>query len=411
MQSYYGAGFAHAAQITSNLWLRPQRGCAVTVRIGKIRFDDWVSLELPGGWSDTFVFQTSPTDGLPPADYARVIRSLIPPVLKLRKSASLWVQCGKPRAEHSRNASESVGEGRWFIQEIRQALWGLPAPVAVTSDSVRPQIWDFSFFPWVDSEILSRPPTAEPYLKGKNLSSSALGCLQVLARANCAYTAEVASLVGFSLTTTRKALHALDENGYIQLIEKGKYPFWKIRRPGLSIALRSWRLPPGRAFSGRKERGRSACKERENNQPKKLRSSSGRHRRTARLWPAWLRRGWPQAQIWAGWSEVSCGRSRPDALCWGRLDGHETLFWLEVESGNTSSEILRKKMIWRINQALIYARRFSARLVFAFLGPPWVRAEGVKVFRDLPDDVAVVVEDWKAFGELPAPDWGKVKWV
>jgi hypothetical protein len=92
------------------------------------------------------------------------------------------------------------------------------------------------------------------------------------------------------------------------------------------------------------------------------------------------------------------------------LDGHETLFWLEVESGNTSSEILRKKTIRRVNQALIYARGYSVKLVFALLGPPWVCKEVVKVFRDLPDDVAVVVEDWKAFGELPTPEWGRVKW-
>ena len=230
-----------------------------------------------------------------------------------------------------------------------------------------------------------------------------------MARADCAYTAEVASLSNISLTTARKALHALEKSGYIRLSESGKYPFWKTRRPGLSVALRSWGLPPGRSFSGRKERGRSACKEREIPKPKR-RSSAGRHRRTARLWPAWLRRAWPQAEIWAGWSEVSCGRTRPDALCWGLVEGHETLFWLEVESGNTSSEILRKKTIRRVNQALIYARRFSVRLVFAFLGPPWVREEGIKVFRDLPHDIAVVVEDWKAYGELPVPQWGKVRW-
>jgi len=382
----------------------------MTVRIGKVRFDDWVSLKLPGGWSDTFIFQASPTDGLPPADYAGVIRSLIPSVLKLRKSASLWVQCAESRPEHNRIASESFGEGRWFVQGMRQALWGLPAPVAVTSGSVRPQIWDFSFFPWVDYEPLPRPPLAEPYLEGKSLRSSERDCLRVLARADCAYTAEVASLANISLTTTRKALRVLENYRYVRLIEEGKYPFWKIRRPGLSTALRSWGLSPGCTFLGRKERGRPACKERQIPKPKKRRSSAGRHRRTARLWPAWLRRAWPQAQIWAGWSEVSCGRTRPDALCWGRLDGYETLFWLEVESGNSSSEILREKTIRRINQALIFARGFSVRLVFAFLGPPWVRNEGTKVFYDLPDDVAVVVEDWKAFGELPVPEWGKVRW-
>lgn len=382
----------------------------MTVRIGKVRFDDWVSLELPGGWSDTFIFRATLTDGLPPADYARIIRSLISPVLKLRKSASLWVQCVKSRTGHNRKAVESFGEGRWFAQEMRQALWGLPAPVAVTSDAVQPQIWDFSFFPWVDHESLPRPPSAEPYLKGKSLSLSELGCLQVLARADCAYTAEVASLANISLTTARNALRSLEERGHVQQMKAGKYPFWKIRRSGLSVALRSWGLPPGCAFSDRKERGWPACKERERSPRKKRRSSAGRHRRTARLWPAWLRQAWPQAQIWTGWSEVPCGRRRPDALCWGRLDGYEALFWLEVEGGNSSSEILRKKTIRRVNQALIYARGFSVKLVFTLLGPPWVRDEGIKVFCDLPEDVAVVAEDWKLFGELPVPQWGMVQW-
>ena len=238
-----------------------------------------------------------------------------------------------------------------------------------------------------------------------------MGCLQALARADCAYTAEVASLANVSRTTALKALRILEKNNAVQRREDGKYPYWKIRRPGVSMALRSWGLPPGYAFPNRKERGWPACMERGISRKQTRRSSAGRHRRVARLWQAWLRRAWPQAQVWAGWSEVTCGRTRPDALCWGQLGGYETLFWLEVESGNTSSEILRKKTIRRVNQALIYARGFSVRLVFAMLAPPWVLREAVKAFQDLPDDVAVVLDDWKAFGELPVPEWGKVMWV
>mgnify|MGYP001590164520 CR=1 FL=1 len=40
----------------------------------------------------------------------------------------------------------------------------------------------------------------------------------------------------------------------------------------------------------------------------------------ARLWPAWLRKAWPGAETWAGWSEVGLGLIRPDARCWGRLE-------------------------------------------------------------------------------------------
>ena len=28
------------------------------------------------------------------------------------------------------------------------------------------------------------------------------------------------------------------------------------------------------------------------------------HRFIARVWPLWLKRAWPQVEIWAGWSEV-----------------------------------------------------------------------------------------------------------
>lgn len=372
----------------------------MTVRVGKVLFDDWESLKFPGGWSDTFIFQMSPAAGLPPADYARVLRSLIPSVLKLRKSASVWVQVsGKSR------------DGNWFIQAVRHALRGLPAPVAITSGSVLPQIRDFSFYPWMDCHPLPRPPTAEPYLKGKRLSFSEISSLRVLARADCAYTKEIASLAGLSLTTVRSALRTLEEGGFVQSVGERRRPYWRVCRTGLSIALRSWGLPPGYAFPSRKERGRSACKERSAPRRKKRRSSAGRHRRTARLWPAWLRKAWPQVEVWAGWTEVPCAYTRPDSLCWGLLDGYETLFWLEVESGNKSGEILRAKTVWRVNQALVYTRGYQVRLVFIILGLPWVRRDVVKVFYDLPGDVAIVLEDWKAVGELPVPAWGMVRWA
>jgi hypothetical protein len=405
----------------------------MTVRLGDLRFDGWESLELPGGWSDTFILRTSPRDGLPPGDYARVIRSLTFPVMKLRKSASLWV-----RVE---------GEGRWYAQVLRDGLRGMRMPVVVTNTEDRPQLWDFSFAPWVSRSPSPGPPTAEAYLKEERLSQSGLRCLQILARADCGYTAEVASLAGLSLAMARISLQDLTGQKLVERLEGKEYPYWKIRRSGLSMTLRSWGLPPGQSFPRRKEQGRSACEERtapkgnsrnpggmeavsfigkRRGSPRRKdeitfqrevqsddevrRASSGRHRRTARLWPAWLRKAWPQAEIWAGWSEVVCGRLRPDALCWGRLEGQETLFWLEVESGHDDGRELREKTVRRINQALVYARQFPVRLVFALLGPPRVSRELLGSVLDLPGDVAIVVEDWKNFGMLPVIEWGKVKW-
>ncbi|MGD9091407.1 MAG: hypothetical protein PVF74_01060 [Anaerolineales bacterium] len=376
----------------------------MTVRVGKAHFHDWVSLELPGGWSDTFILRMSPLDGLPPADYAWTVRPMALQLLKLRKPASLWVQV--------------EAEGRWYIQEVRHALRGLGLPVAVTKGSSKPQGWEFSFTPWVERQPISPPPSCEPYLAKSELSFPNLSCLRVLARADCAYTAEVASLAGLRLPTARKALHELGERKLVGLRAAGKNPYWKIGRLGLSVALRSWGLAPGVSFPRRKERGLPACKEREKyagenkatTAPKKRRASAGRHRRTARLWPAWLRRAWPRAEVWAGWTEVACGRTRPDALCWGRLEGDEALFWLEVEVGNASGEVLRSKILRRVNYAILYARRIPVRLVFTLLGPPWVRQEIVRIFRNLPEDVAVVLEDWKAFGELPISELGRAGW-
>jgi hypothetical protein len=89
---------------------------------------------------------------------------------------------------------------------------------------------------------------------------------------------------------------------------------------------------------------------------------------------------------------------------------------LEVERGNhltvETLEALQRKLISRFNRALVYARRFQTspgtrlRLVFAVLGPERVQQVARNVFYDIPQDSAVVIEDWKAFEKLPAPAWG-----
>ena len=429
----------------------------MSVRVGDLLFHEWQSLELPGGWSDTFVFRMSPTDGLPPGDYADVVRLMAVPLRRLRPAASLWVQIehAQLRGEYPAAAGFSpipgggVSEGKatgmqeadWYQAEVRHALRGLPVPFAVTKRESPPQLWDFSHFPRLDRSPFPRPPSAGSYLKEEPMRPSELACLRVLARADCAYTAEVASLAGLSRTGARIALAGLQERRLVEFQVRGKFPLWKLQRSGLSLALRSWGLPPGSSFQRRKERGRDACTERaqlgwEENGPlllkervifagkeqvsflKNVRSSvgsgrghpnSGRHRRTARLWPAWLRSAWPQVDIWTGWSEVSCGSVRPDALAWGRVGGYETLFWLEVESGNVSLERLERKTRHRINQALLYARRNRIHLVFTILAQPWVRQELARILCNLPPDLCILLGDWLAFGSLPKPEWGRVR--
>jgi hypothetical protein len=89
------------------------------------------------------------------------------------------------------------------------------------------------------------------------------------------------------------------------------------------------------------------------------------------------------------------------------MEGAETLFWLEVESGNSSIERLQQKTIQRINQALLFARRCPARLIFTILGPPWVLRGLISTFGEIPPDLSILLGDWMAFGSLPNSRWGE----
>ena len=99
----------------------------------------------------------------------------------------------------------------------------------------------------------------------------------------------------------------------------------------------------------------------------------------------------------------------PDALAWGRLDGWETLFWMEVESGHSSREVLWRKLSRRLNQAYAYTQSLNVRLVFVLLAMPWVQEAARHVLTGVPDTMAVVTGDWKDFGRLPVVEWGKVR--
>ena len=369
------------------------------VRVGSLLFDDWHSLQLNEGWSDTFVYRILATDGLPPVDYARAVRRVVPPLLKLRHSASLWVTV------------ESPSGGTWYSEQVRRTLHGISAPVAVTNGlDTPPQLNDFSFCPWTERIQSPRPPQASnPF--PDDITPNELHCLQVLARLEQAYTLEVASLVGCSRPTARKALKSLYGRGLLDFIPESsnaRYPYWEIRRPGVSLSLRSWGISTGVSFPRRKER-RYGGKKRSDSQ--KMLYIGGRHRYTSRLWPAWLRTAWQgRVTVWAGWSEVFLGGARPDALAWGLLDGREMIFWLEVESGNRSKAEIARKAIRSINKAIRYVGSFSdLDLVIAFLGPPWV-IDGIRAgLHNPPVQVGVVLGSWTDFGVLQEPMRGRIE--
>ena len=363
----------------------------MSVRIGPVTFDAWRSLPLAEKrWSDTVVFPLSAQDGLPPTDYGTIIKSLLPPAAKLRRSLSIWVQVQTP-------------PGQWFLQELSRSLKGSVLPVAVTTGEV-PQAKDFSYMPWTDLRPSPPLPAAEDLFPGE-LSPYELGCLRALARLETAYTAEVASLAGVSIPTARRALKNLARKN-LAALKMGKYPYWTTLRWGVSAALRSWGVPLGISVSNWKERRSGGV---EKASAKTGIDRVGRHLRTARLWPAWLRRAWPQAEIWTGWSEVTIGRlRRPDALSWGRLNGVETLFWLEVERMHRSRAETKERLANRHNRALLYARTFPVHLVFVVLSQAWLSGVVIDGFQNLPNSTAVVLAEWKDFGSLPVPVWGRL---
>lgn len=349
-------------------------------RVGTLFFRSWKAFQFGGQWSDTFIFPISYNAGLPPGDYARALRRMSPTLARLRRGASLWVRVETPG-------------GVWFTSEVRRALKGLPLAVAVTAVGEELSLADFSFVPG-----LCRVPTPQPPIirvDWPEPPGNELRCLQSMARLEEAYTIEVAGQAGLSIPTARQALYGLLERKAVKLDTSGRFPLWQITpRLGVSLALRRWGVPPGYSFAGRGER-KTATNE--------------RHRRVARLWPAWLARALPQAVIWAGWSEARIGRLSPDGLAWGRWEGLETLFWLEAESGHSSSAVIAQKLVERFNKAIVYARSFPVMLVFAVLAPPWVQRLAAEALWEMPQDAAMVAASWTSFGELPAPAWGRAR--
>ncbi len=378
----------------------------MTVRVGSAVFEDHISIEVvPNKWTDTFVLPISHNMALPPWDYAEVVNTVIPSLIKLRRGASLWVPV--------------VAPGKWYFEEVKYALRNASIPVAVTCGRQQPGILDFSRPPGVYDVPCRGGAPVEPR-SGSELSDNELRSLLVMARLTAAYTNEVASSCMMEDRTCRNALRELEQRGYVEYHQNDTYidshlsssrqrsskgekkeediwPYWRIRRPGLSTALRAWGVPAGAEFGYRSERNRLL---------------DSVHRRRSRQWPKWVSKALPHADIYSGWSEVSIPglKANPDALAWGKILDTETLFWLEVESGHSSKNLILEKTTIRWLKASGYAEAVGVRLIFVFLAMPWVRNAARLAFIDVPSTSAVIVADWsrQSFGQLPFPKWGEV---
>ena len=378
----------------------------MSVRVGSAIFEDHVSLEVvPNKWTDTFVLPIRHDRALPPWDYAEAVNTVIPTLEKLRRGASLWVPVMAP--------------GRWYLEEAKYTLRNASIPVAFTNGETLPGILDFSRPPGI-YDVPCKAGTLAENSPIADLSNIALQSLLVMARFTAAYTNEVASCCMIDGRACRSALWELEKQGYVEYHENDAYidshlssarqrssrgekkqtniwPYWRIRRPGLSAALRVWGVPAGAVFSNRSEKNRLL---------------DSVHRRRSRQWPKWVSMAIPHAEIYAGWSEVGIPglKANPDALAWGKLQGLETLFWLEVESGHSSKNLILDKTTVRWLKATGYAEAVGVQLVFVFLAMPWVRDAARLAFIDVPRTSAVIVADWSRqnFGQLPFPKWGEV---
>ena len=170
---------------------------------------------------------------------------------------------------------------------------------------------------------------------------------------------------------------------------------WHPTRKGVSAALRSWGASKGVDFSNIKEL-----------HPDKICTP---HRTNSRRWLAWLRSAYPLTEIWTGWTEVQLPEIsvRPDALAWGRIQGFETLFWLELGDEHKKKEVIKRITRIRLASALEFCQQTGVRLVYAQISPKWVQKAVGMALSPLPPNMAVVMTSTRRFGKLPTVEWGQ----
>lgn len=366
----------------------------MTVRLGDVTFSDWISLKYEGGYTDTFIFDIDALNGLPPFDFHPLLQRLVAELDKKRPGASLWIRVTSP--------------GEWYLMEVKRSMTdGFSVPFVVTSIDKTPDYRSFSFGPRLFSSALLRPPKVDDEVS--RFSREELKCLQVLARNRKGIEEEIASLTGLPETMTYDVLQRLQKSKMVvfklgEQFQKDKskpkkmdpYWMWHPTRKGVSVALRSWGASNGVDFSGAKELN-----------PHLIGTS---HRTNSRRWPAWLRSAYPQVEIWTGWTEVQLPETavRPDALAWGRIQGFETLFWLELGDEHKKKEEIEDITRKRWTEALAFCRETGVRLVYAQVSPDWVKKAALWAFKNLPEDIAVVIGNRRKYGKLPNVEWGKI---
>ena len=365
----------------------------MVVRLGDVTFSDWISLEYEDGFTDTFIFDIDALNGLPPFVYHPLLQRLVAELDKKRPGASLWIRVTSP--------------GEWYLMEVKRSMTdGFSVPYVVTSTDKTPDYHSFSFGPRLFSSSLPRPPKVDDEFS--HFSREELKCLQVLTRNLKGSLEEIASLAGLSETITHDVLQWLQKKKKVifklgEVFQKDKskpkkmdpYWMWHPTRKGVSAALRSWGASKGVDFSGVKELNQHLI--------------GTPHRTNSRRWLAWLRSAYPFTDLWTGWTEVQLPETsvRPDALAWGRVQGFETVFWLEYGDEHKKRMDIQRITRVRLASALIFCQETGVRLVYVQISPKWVQEAVGMALGPLPPDMAAVMTSTRRFGKLPTVEWGK----
>jgi hypothetical protein len=338
---------------------------------------------------DLFRHTISSGDGLPSYAQARIIDMISTQLKKHRYSPCLWVTVDAP--------------GSWYLNEIKRLVRYIIPTIILAPDQDLYDYGDFrckgycpllSLFEEEDfyEAHVSPPFSFADYGLSKE---SVVRVLRILAHLKTAHTKEITSLAGYSKTYVRNLLKELQSRGLIEWKHIGKYDGWAIKTRGMRLAHRSWNVPKGAHFT--QYRG-------------EVRYSGERHRRVSRMWRAWLEAAYPYIEIWECWTEVQMRRGIPDGLAWGHRDGKEILFWLEVDSGHSSRQVMARQYNRRLQLAMDHAYERRITIVFCIMGPPWVVKEfawnlGSYSLRQY--NFAVIGHDWRDFGRLPTYEAGR----
>ena len=331
---------------------------------------------------DVFKHHVSYKDGLPPYAQARIIDLISNRLLKSRQHPALWVSVDAP--------------GGWYVGEIKRLVKNkIPMTIQLAGMTT---VHEQDFYQPIRPTYLregDKPVLAPCFVPADyRIKESALRVLQIMARLKTAYRPEIASLTSFSESHVRNLLKQLQAENLIERRQIGKYEGYAIRTKGLRLAHRSWNIPKGVHFE--KHRG-------------EFRYAGERHRRVSRRWRAWLETAHPNIEILESWTEVPLFYGIPDALAWGSKGEHEILFWLEVDSGHSSEKVMKRNYFRRLQNAYHHAKQMGIAIVFCIMGPPWVVNFFPQCIPPLPQNLAVIGQDWRTFGKLPVYEFGR--WV